>query len=143
MRRRLNERLGSALNRRVDKSVAAAMEAYVDGRLAPVWSWLEGLNARADETREVSAIARSDIDRLAPQVAALERRLEDLRAALIAARDGSEAILRDDAAQALIDEARAEHERARIRLEIAAHYEERLRRLESDRTTTKLSTPHS
>ncbi|NII70369.1 hypothetical protein [Microbacterium ulmi] len=66
---------------------------------------------------------RSEFDRIAPQLAALEQRFESLRHELSVAERDPDGILA---------QARREHERARLRLELVAHYEERLRRLEDE-----------
>ncbi|WP_314095490.1 hypothetical protein [Microbacterium foliorum] len=81
--------------------------------------------ARLQGTQADFSYVRSEFDRIAPQVAAMEQRLEWLRSRLALEELGeSEVLVR----------AEAEHERSRIRLELASHYEERLRRLESDQT---------
>lgn len=75
------------------------------------------------------AAARNDVDRMMPQVESLERRLEGLRADFERRAGGVEPSSPQYAEQVLA-EARREHELARLKLELASHYEERLRRLE-------------
>ncbi|WP_344052335.1 hypothetical protein [Microbacterium lacus] len=86
----------------------------VTRRLADYEARLGGLQADY-------SFLRSEFDRLAPQLSALEYRFERLRD-----RVGDD--VADDGAA--LRQAQLEHERARIRLELASHYEERLRRLE-------------
>ena len=114
------------IRRRIDAAVVRRVDARVDARLEEAFANLEG--ARADYEARLAgnqadfSYIRSEFDRIAPQVAALEQRFEWLRHQLDLANEDPESDL---------VRARAEHERARIRLELASHYEERLRRLES------------
>lgn len=115
------------LRRRLDAVVERRVDARVDARLGRAVEQFEtaqrDYEARLAGTQADFSYIRSEFDRIAPQVAALEQRFEWLRVRLdMADLDGDDALSR----------AQAEHERARLRLELAAHYEERLRRLESD-----------
>ena len=118
MLNRFRRRVDVAVERRVDARVDARLEqALGDFRRAQ-----EDFEARLGGNQADFSYLRSEFDRIAPQVNALEQRLEWLRARLeVGDLDADDAL----------DRARAEHERARIRLELAAHYEERLRRLEA------------
>lgn len=119
MLNRLRRRLDAAVDRRVQAAVAARSE--------PLFERIESMHrdydARLQGTQADFSYMRSEFDRIAPQVAALEHRLEWLRARLHLEGLGENEIL---------ERAAAEHERSRIRLELASHYEERLRRLEAD-----------
>ncbi|MFJ2542208.1 hypothetical protein [Microbacterium sp. NPDC087589] len=114
------------LRRRLDAVVERRVDARVDARLGRALEQFEAAQrdyeARLAGTQADFSYIRSEFDRIAPQVAALEQRFEWLRVRLDAG---------DLDADGALGRARAEHERARIRLELAAHYEERLRRLES------------
>jgi phage shock protein A len=76
-----------------------------------------------------------EINRVSPQLSALESKVEDLRQALTTPLIGAPEDL--DTARSLIDEIRAEHARIRVRLSAVTTYEERLRRIEE-----KLGLPH-
>ena len=79
--------------------------------------------ARLAGTQADFSYLRSEFDRIAPQLAALEQRFEAFR---------QQVALPERDADRILEDARAEHQRARLRLELAAHYEERLRRLEEE-----------
>jgi len=118
--------------RRLDAAIALRVDARVDARLSRETAALleqvdrahQDFEARLAGTQADFSYIRSEFDRIAPQLAALEQRFEALRLQLDSAD-----MEPDDA----LDRAQLEHERARMRLELAAHYEERLRRLEGDR----------
>ena len=137
MRKRLSARFSSAVDWRVDERVDARLSQSVEDTVQrlqePLAEWLHALNRRLDELQDEYLFARSEMDRIGPQVAALERRLEGLRIALADQQDRGDTEPAGDSYSDLLEEARLEHERARIRLEIASHYEERLRRLEEAR----------
>ena len=121
MLNRIRRRLDVAVERRID----AHLNEHLDARLAPVLEDIargqRDYEARLGGTQADFSYIRSEFDRIAPQLAALEQRFEALRLRLeIDELDEESAVAR----------ALAEHERARVRLELAAHYEERLRRLE-------------
>lgn len=123
MLNRARRRFDAAVERRVDERVEARLRERLDPALEDVARAQRDYEARLGGTQADFSYIRSEFDRLAPQVAALEQRFEWLRARLdLAELDSDTALVR----------AQAEHERARIRLELAAHYEERLRRLEAD-----------
>ncbi|WP_309103257.1 hypothetical protein [Microbacterium sp.] len=119
MLKRLRRRMDEAVERRVDARVAVKLEQV----LAELEKSQRDYEARLGGTQADFSFIRSEFDRIAPQLAALEQRFEALRAQI----DLTDV----DPAHALVL-ARAEHERARLRLEIASHYEERLRRLEDE-----------
>jgi chromosome segregation ATPase len=108
----LRRRLDNAVRRRVDEHIVA-YETEAQRVRDDYEARLGGLQADYD-------FLRSEFDRLAPQLASLEYRIERLSS-------GAEAPGDEQASAA------AEHERARLRMEIVSHYEERLRRLEEAR----------
>ena len=113
------------IRRRLDAAIDRRVEALVGPRLSQATERFEraqrDYDARLGGNQADVSYIRSEFDRIAPQLAALEQRFEWLRSQLdIAELDPESALTR----------ARLEHERARLRLELAAHYEERLRRLE-------------
>lgn len=115
---RIRRRLDVVVERRVDERVAT--------HLKPALEHLErsqsDFEARLAGTQADFSYIRSEFDRIAPQLAALEQRFESLRVRLqMSDIDHGDALVR----------AQLEHERARLRLELVAHYEERLRRLEA------------
>lgn len=116
MLNRIRRRLDAVVERRVDARIGRVVEESERARA--------DYEARLGGTQADFSYLRSEFDRMAPQLAALERRFEALRQQL--------SIPEGDPGSVLA-EARAEHERARLRLELAAHYEERLRRLEDER----------
>lgn len=77
-----------------------------------------------------------ELNRIAPQLAALEGKVEDLRQHLedTPRPDGDDDLR---VARSLVDTIQREHERVRIRLSAVSTYEERLRRIED-----KLGLPH-
>lgn len=122
MLNRLRRRFDDAVRRRVDARFDARFDARSEEHFARLERVQQDYEARLDGSKADFSFLRSEFDRIAPQVAALEQRFEWLRIQLgDSARDGAETLR----------QARLEHERARLRLELAAHYEERLRRLEA------------
>lgn len=124
MLNRFRRRLDAAIRHRVD----ARADERLEERIAPLLEQFDraqrDYEARLGGNQADFSYLRSEFDRIAPQLAALEQRFEALRLQLDASRmDPEDALSR----------AQLEHERARLRLELAAHYEERLRRLEADR----------
>ncbi|VXB12519.1 conserved hypothetical protein [Microbacterium sp. 8M] len=129
MLNRFRRRLDAAIRHRVDARADERIEERIEERIAPLleqWDRAQrDYEARLGGNQADFSYLRSEFDRIAPQLAALEQRFEALRLQLDASRmDPEDALSR----------AQLEHERARLRLELAAHYEERLRRLEADRT---------
>lgn len=124
MLNRLKRRLDAAVSWRVDEKLTRRLDEElarrgldaesIDGRRADYEARLGGLQADY-------SFLRSEFDRMAPQLAALEYRFERLRSLVDPPYSDDESAL---------ERASLEHERARLRLELAAHYEERLRRLE-------------
>jgi hypothetical protein len=124
---RLKRRLDAAVARRVDEQVSRCLDAQLAQRdLDPeaVRRRSDDYEARLGGLQADYSFLRSEFDRMAPQLAALEYRFERLR---------SRVNVSDSDDEDLVVEAKLEHERARLRLELASHYEERLRRLEGSR----------
>lgn len=87
----------------------------------------EEVQERLDrQSRRIGALER-DMNRMGPQVAAIEVRLEDLRERLDRPEAGPAEY---EEALSLVEEVRREHERIRARISAAARFEERLRQLE-------------
>lgn len=82
----------------------------------------------ADLERRLGDAVR-EIARIGPQLAALEERVEDLRARLQDPPPSAEPG-EVEAARSVLDEVRAEHARVRARISAATVFEERLRVLE-------------
>ncbi|MEV5003327.1 hypothetical protein [Nocardioides sp. LML1-1-1.1] len=82
----------------------------------------------ADLERRLGDAVR-EIARIGPQLAALEERVEDLRARLQDPPPTADAA-EVEAARSVLDEVRAEHARVRARISAATVFEERLRVLE-------------
>jgi hypothetical protein len=124
---RLKRRLDAAVARRVDEQVSRCLDAQLAQRdLDPeaVRRRSDDYEARLGGLQADYSFLRSEFDRMAPQLAALEYRFERLL---------SRVNVSDSDDEDLVVEAKLEHERARLRLELASHYEERLRRLEGSR----------
>lgn len=140
--RQLDERIAD-LRGRLDEAHHRVGEAErrlgdLEGRMGEMTGAVEETRHRSreisdgyDRTHGDFMWSRGEIDRMMPQLAALERRLEDLRLAFDQ-QVHALAPASPEQAEKLLVEARAEHERARLKLELASHYEERLRRLERE-----------
>lgn len=96
--------------------------------MSKVGSLIAALREVRDQGRRIDDLQR-ELMRLSPQVAAIEERLEELRALVedpaFRADDGQRA-----EARSLVEEVRAEHARVRARISAATVFEERLRVLE-------------
>ena len=115
-----------------------AMEAIarIRERLDRQSDRLERLEKRGFDTYKEAEFHVREMKRIAPQLAALEARVEDLRERLEAApRVDEPAELVES--RSLIEEIRREHAQIRVRLSAATTYEERLRRIEE-----RLELPH-
>ncbi|RCL91590.1 MAG: hypothetical protein DBW62_01705 [Microbacterium sp.] len=124
----LRQRLGAAIDWRVDDRVGA-----VRNRVGQLAEDVAGLRREMDSLRghviTDYGYMRAEFDRIAPQVAALEYRLDRVSQTL-----GD--VPEDDRSRAEL-----EHERARLRMELVSHYEERLRRLERVRGGDMIAAP--
>lgn len=97
---------------------------------------IEKTEQRTQSTAKDAELHVREVNRIAPQLSALEAKVEELRQVLEAAPriEGSGDV---EVARSLVDEIRAEHARIRVRLSAVTTYEERLRRIEE-----KLGLPH-
>jgi predicted nucleic acid-binding Zn-ribbon protein len=129
MFKRISDRLTRAVEWRVDERLDERLDQRLDQRLEDLLSEqrleIDKLRRELGRVRDRFTAdyghMRTEFDRVAPQVAALEYRFESLRRQL--------SMPEPDSAEAQTH-AELEHERARLRLELVSHYEERLRRLE-------------
>lgn len=123
MLQRIKDRFTAAIAWRADERIAEAARHDIATR-----EEVRMLHQRMDDLdRRFGGdygYMRAEFDRIAPQVAALEYRLEALRDRLELPEEDEESTSR---------RAALEHERARLRMELVSHYEERLRRLEDER----------
>jgi hypothetical protein len=112
-------------------------------RLQRIQARLDRIAKRTDRVEKATRLTAKDaelhvreVNRIGPQLAALEDKVEDLRQALEATpRIDSDDDVRE--AQTLIDLIRREHKQIRLRLSAVTTYEERLRRVED-----RLGLPH-
>lgn len=123
----LRAKLGKLrVNRRINRVEAELGHAVDRSRNA---------NMKANQAAKDAEFQVREVNRIAPQLAALEAKVEDLRQRL----DDPAFTLGDEEQQArsLVEEIRLEHQRIRVRLSAVTTYEERLRRIEE-----KLGLPH-
>lgn len=98
----------------------------VDRRLGEIDRRFAALDQRLDAVQRQADWSANELARLAPQVAALETRVEAKARPTVLSGD-----LEDlPEARALVELVRDEHARVRARLSLVSAYEERLRRLE-------------
>lgn len=128
--------IGGRLRKRRDARVSALVDealAPVRQRLAAQGRRLGRLETRLDE-RLPDAVSKAnrtyaELERLQPQLAAVEQRLEELRQRVDTRVDPGTAEEQQEA-QRLVDLIRTEHEQIRSRMTAISWYEERLRKLE-------------
>lgn len=105
----------------------------MDESLEPLRRRIEDLeirvNRRLPEAADKATIAHVEVQRMQPQTAAMEQRLEELRQRMDTRIDPGTTQEQAEARR-LVDEVRQEHQRIRSRMTAIAWYEERLRRLE-------------
>ncbi|WP_458041067.1 MULTISPECIES: hypothetical protein [Bacteria] len=123
MLKRFRTRLDAAVARRVDRALKQLRDE-IDVERENLRGEREEYEARLRGNQADFSFLRSEFDRLAPQLASLEVRFERLR---------NELDLPPLNPDTELQRARAEHERARLRLQAVSRFEERLRRLEHDR----------
>ena len=144
--RRLRTLFTLRVNESVAWRVAELLEPLKAGLDAEVRRLRGDTDRRLDELdRRLGAVERqadwsaNELARLAPQVAALETRVEQKARPTVLA-GGLEDL---PEARALVDLVREEHARVRARLSMVSAYEERLRRLEERLLTREGAAPHA
>jgi flagellar biosynthesis chaperone FliJ len=129
-------RMGRLLHRRRDarlQDLLGEALAPIRERLATQNRRISRLEARLNE-RLPEAVGKANrtyaqLERLQPQLAAVEQRLEELRQRLDTRIDPGTTAEQQEA-QRLVDVLRREHEQIRSRMSAITWYEERLRKLE-------------
>ena len=113
------------LRARFDEDVRR-LRGDLDRRLGELDGRVGSLERRLDAVERQADWSANELARLAPQVAALETRVEQKARPTVLA--GELADLPE--ARSLVEVVREEHARVRARLSLVSAYEERLRRLE-------------
>lgn len=144
--RRLRTMFTLRVNESVAWRVAEQLEPLKAGLDAEVRRLRGDTDRRLDELdRRLGAVERqadwsaNELARLAPQVAALETRVEQKARPTVLA-GGLEDL---PEARGLVDLVREEHARVRARLAMVSAYEERLRRLEQRLLPREGAAPHA
>ncbi|MPY96768.1 MAG: hypothetical protein GEU97_02005 [Actinophytocola sp.] len=150
LRPRVADRLARFVNVRVDRKLRPATREWqrrLDVQMRPLAQRLDRHRARLNQQRR--SIARlatsveelrrelrqtnSAVERIIPQVAAQEDRIETLRGRLAVAPSAEYGDVAE--ARGLIEEVQRQHAQIRVRLSGIAFYEERLRKLEDALTS--------
>jgi len=108
----------------------------VRGQLDQISARTKKYEQSAKRTAKEAEFHVREVNRISPQLAALETKVEDLRQQLEAvpvAADGQEVA----ESRRLVEAIQREHQQIRVRLSAVTTYEERLRRIEE-----KLGLPH-
>lgn len=126
--RRLSGRLDRAVRWRVEEAVAPLRER-LDRQERRIAALEHRLDERLPDAVRKATRAFTEVERMQPQTASMEQRLEELRQRLDTRLDPGSA---EDQAEArrLLDEVRREHQQIRSRMTAIAWYEDRLRKLE-------------
>lgn len=120
-------RIDKAMRWRADEQVRQHL-AGMNDRLDSLERRLDEFGQRLDKIGHDNFWTAEEMRRVAPQVAALDSRLEDLRQGMHPPVSGS--VEEIEQARNVLDEVRREHERVRARLTAVAWFEDRLRKLE-------------
>ena len=112
-------RVDAAIRWRADEQAAAHI-AHLNDRL-------EAMQRRLDEIGHENFWTAEEMRRVAPQLSALELRVEDMRIAFETPGGTPDELAE---ARTIVDDVRKEHDRAKARLYSASWYEDRLRQLE-------------
>lgn len=112
---------------RVDAAIRWRADEQISAQLGHVHARLDEITRRLDDIGHENFWTAEEMRRVAPQVGALEVRMEDLRVA-IETPSGSPEELSE--ARSIVDDVRREHDRAKARLDSASWYEDRIRQLE-------------
>jgi hypothetical protein len=119
--------------RRVSSRLDQAISWRIDQALVPLRERLDVLERRVDQRLPLAAdkanIAHTEVQRMEPQVASMEQRLEELRERVDTNVVPGTSAERAEARH-LIEEVRTEHQRIRSRMTAIAWYEDRLRKIE-------------
>jgi hypothetical protein len=119
--------------RRVSRRLDHAISWRVDQALVPLRERLDVLEQRVDQRLPQAAnkanAAHTEVQRMEPQVASMEQRLEELRERVDTNLEPGTSAERAEARR-LIEAVRTEHERIRSRMTAIAWYEDRLRKVE-------------
>lgn len=130
-------RLDGAIRSRVDEVVDRRL-ADLDRRLTDIEKRLKRQRRELDQASRDASTRLSQIQRLVPQLAALEVRVsEQQRSSVLVTGTPSEM----EEARSVVDEVRREHDRVRARLSGVAWYEDRLRKLEEQLETLTSGVP--
>ncbi|MEJ7743912.1 MAG: hypothetical protein WKF73_16040 [Nocardioidaceae bacterium] len=138
--RALVARVDRAMRWRADEQIGLFVEHLTsrldeqDQRLADLSGRLDQFGERLDELTHDNFWTAEDVRRVAPQVAALDMRLEDLRQSQSNVEGTPEQMQQ---ARNIVDEVRREHAQVRSRLTAVAWYEDRLRKLEDQLASLK------
>ncbi len=134
---RLTGRLDDALQSRVNE-VAERRFAEYDRRLADIDSRLKRQRRDLDKVSREAATGASLLQRLIPQLEALEVRFSQQQSGSGPVTGTTEEVAE---ARSVVEEVRREHDRVRARLSGVAWYEDRLRKLEEqvEAVTSRLS----
>lgn len=128
MRSRLSSRLDRAVRWRIEEALAPVHER-LDRQAERIRQLEVRLDERLPDAVRKANRAFTEVERMQPQTASIEQRLEELRQRLdtrLAPATGEDLA----EAQSLLDAVRREHEQVRARTTAIAWYEDRLRALE-------------
>lgn len=125
---RLNRRVDRAVRWRIDEALAPVRE-QLDAQEGRIRQLERRLDERLPDAVRKATKAVTEVERMQPQTASMELRLEELRQRLDTRLDPGTP---EDLAESrrLIDEIRKEHEQIRARMTAISWYEDRLRKLE-------------
>ncbi len=119
-------RIDKAMRWRADEQVGAHV-AGLNDRLDALERRLDEFGQRLDKIGHDNFWTAEEMRRVAPQVAALDSRLEDLHQSAQPLAGSPEEVAE---ARNILDEVRREHAQVKARLTAVAWYEDRLRRIE-------------
>jgi predicted nuclease with TOPRIM domain len=112
---------------RVDSAIRWRADEQVAAQVGHLHERLDQMGRRLDEIGHENFWTAEEMRRVAPQVSALEVRLEDLRDAADTPTGTPDELTE---ARSIVDDVRKEHDRAKARLDSVSWYEDRIRQLE-------------
>lgn len=112
---------------RVDAAIRWRADEQVAAHVGHLHERLDEMNRRLDEIGHENFWTAEEMRRVAPQVSALEVRLEDIRQANETPTGSADELAE---ARSIVEDVRREHDRAKTRLASASWYEDRIRQLE-------------